>query len=190
MKLTASIFVVSSLLTRVSNSEPALLRSYKNLDSSQAVEDCKIREACRATSAAKGFFESISIGKHYQTLTDGGLLYNNPIQLVHREAETIWLERNALLISIGTGSAPGGPFAGSFKEVVDAMKNILTETGRTADDFYESHLAMVNDNLLFRFNVTHGLTQIGLEEYQEVGSIADAMETYLNNGETGQKMRA
>lgn len=70
------------------------------------------------------------------------------------------------------------------------MKNILTETGRTADDFYESHLAMVNDNLLFRFNVTHGLTQIGLEEYQEVGSIADAMETYLNNGETGQKMRA
>lgn len=154
------------------------------------MEDCKIREACRATSAAKGFFESISIGKHYQTLTDGGLLYNNPIQLVHREAETIWLERNALLISIGTGSAPGGPFAGSFKEVVDAMKNILTETGRTADDFYESHLAMVNDNLLFRFNVTHGLTQIGLEEYQEVGSIADAMETYLNNGETGQKMRA
>ena len=180
-------FVVA---TRDSNSEPALLRSYENPDSSQTVGDCKIWEACRATSAAKGFFESITVGKHNQTFSDGGVLYNNPVQLVHREAETIWPERSALLISIGTGIAPGKRLAGNMKEVVDAITNILTETERTANDFHKDHRDMVKDNLLFRFNVTRGLAQIGLAEYLEVGPITDATETYLDEGETGQKMRA
>ena len=167
-----------------------MLRSYESLKFSQVVEDCQIWEACRATSAATGFFDSITIGEYKQKFVDGGILYNNPIQLVHREAKTIWPERDALLISIGAGSAPGGRFEGNIKKVVEAMKNILTQTERTADDFHQSHRAMVDNGRLFRFNVAHGLAQIGLEEYKEVNSIADATETYLDNGETEQKMKA
>ncbi len=153
------------------------------------MEGCQIWEACRATSAATGFFDSTTIGEYKKRFIDGGILYNNPIQLVHREAKTIWPERDALLISIGTGSAPGGHFKGNIKKVVEAMKNILTQTERTADDFHRSHRAMVDNGRLFRFNVAHGLAQIGLE-YKEVNSIADATETYLDNGETEQKMKA
>ena len=41
---------------------------------------------------------------------------------------------------------------------------------------------MVAQNLLYRFNVYHGLSEIGLEEWQLKAKIADATETYLMNG--------
>jgi predicted acylesterase/phospholipase RssA len=152
--------------------------------------ECKIWEAYRATSAATTFFDPITFGKYGQTFVDGEILYNNPIQLVHREAGRVWSDRKALLISIGTGGAPGKDFKGNIKAVIESMKEILTQTERTANDFHQSHADMVKENLLFRFNVSRGLANIGLEEYREAGAIADATQTYLENGETGEKLNA
>lgn len=129
------------------------------------------------------------MGKYGQVFTDGGILYNNPVQLVHREAANVWPARKALLISIGTGSAPGKPFKGALHTIVERMKEIVTQTERTANDFRIAHPEMINDNRLFRFNVTHGMADIGLEEYNEIGLIADATQHYLDNGETAT-MRA
>jgi len=147
-------------------------------------------QACRATSAATTFFDPIKIGKYEQRFVDGGILYNNPIQLVDREAKNIWEDREAILISIGTGSAPGTPFKGHLKSIIKSMAEILTQTERTNNDFYESNTDMVEGGLLFRFNVTHGLANVGLEEYREVGLIADATQTYLDHGETRKKLTA
>jgi hypothetical protein len=96
---------------------------------------------------------------------------------------------DAMLISIGTGSAPGGAFERNIKNIVEAMKEIVTQTERTANDFYRSHEAMANQNRLFRFNVYHGLAEVGLEEWKEKAKMRDATDAYLMNGETRQKVK-
>ncbi|KAI9789620.1 MAG: hypothetical protein M1816_005929 [Peltula sp. TS41687] len=103
------VFVVA---THEANSALALLRTYPEPQASGLLYDeCTIWEACRATSAATTFFEPITIGRTKQRFVDGAIVYNNPIELVHREARNVWPgDRAALLISIGTGSAPGKPF--------------------------------------------------------------------------------
>jgi predicted acylesterase/phospholipase RssA len=151
---------------------------------------CKVWEACRATSAATTFFDPITIGPRGQNFVDGGILYNNPVELVYREAQDLWPDRNILLVSVGTGSAPGQRFDGHILDIVNQMKNLVTETERTANDFLLSHRAMEQSGLYYRFNVYHTLADVGLEEYKEVGKIADATEAYLDSGETGNKAKA
>ena len=178
--------------TRKGNSGTAILRSYKNGESKLLYDDCRIWEACRATSAAPTFFDSIKIGPYDQEFIDGAVLYNNPIQLVHREAAATWPDRidDALLISVGTGSAPGGAFNGNIKKMVEAMSKIVTQTEKTADDFYRGHKDMVAQKLLYRFNVYHGLSDVGLEEWQEKAKIADATQTYLMDGKSHQEVQS
>jgi predicted acylesterase/phospholipase RssA len=154
-------------------------------------DECKVWEACRATSAATTFFDPISIGPYGQEFADGGVIYNNPVDLVYREAANTWPDRmdDAMLISIGTGSAPGGPFRGNIKSIVEALKSIVTQTERTAEDFYRGHGVMVAENRLFRFNVFHGLADVGLEEWREKERVANSTQTYLEKGEIIQKVK-
>lgn len=108
---------------RTGNLATAILRSYDNGEPELLFDECMIWEACRATSAATTFFDSIKIGPFDQEFADGGVLYNNPVQLVHREASATWSNRmnDSVLINVGTGSAPGGPFEGNIKKIVEAM---------------------------------------------------------------------
>lgn len=152
--------------------------------------DCKVWEACRATFAATTFFDPIQIGKYNQRFIDGAALYNNPIQIAHQEAENLWPGQDTFILSIGTGSAPGMPLKGNLKNIVDGMKKIVTETERTANNFYRSHSELVVRDLLFRFNVAHGLSTIGLQEYKEISAIADATQAYLDQGETCRNLLA
>jgi len=179
---------VGAILT--GNSLAVELRSYRNpLMPETLYDSCTIWEACRATSAATTFFEPITIGPHEQELADGAVRYNNPIQQVYREANNLWPQRmpTALLISIGTGSAPGPSFQGSIANIVEAMKQIVTETQNTANNFMLDHGNMVEKDLLFRFNVDQGLADVGLEEYKKRREIADATQAYLYSAETRRK---
>ncbi|KAH0562548.1 hypothetical protein GP486_002769 [Trichoglossum hirsutum] len=176
--------------TRVKNSQIAVLRSYENNLPETLYDDCKIWEACRATSAAPTFFDPVKIGPYDQEFVDGGLLYNNPIQLVHREAVATWHNRvdGAVFISIGTGSAPSGAFEGNLKIIIEAMKEIVTQTERISTEFAESHPELLLRNCFFRFQVFHGLETVGLEEYKEKAKIADATQSYLDIWETKKKV--
>jgi predicted acylesterase/phospholipase RssA len=154
-------------------------------------DSCKIWEACRATSAATTFFDPIEIGSYGQKFAYEAIADNNPIQLVYREAETLWPQRvrEAVLISIGTGSAPSPALDRNLLSVVKVLKDIVVQTESTADDFFSDHLHMTDRDLLYIFNVYHGLVEIGLEEYKERRRIADATHTYLTAGETRQRRR-
>jgi patatin-like phospholipase/acyl hydrolase len=175
--------------TRANNSEPALLRSYQNPKMAPVLfNECKIWEACRATSAATTFFDPVTIGKYGQTFVDGAVVYNNPVQLVQRETSQLWPGRKAMIISVGTGAAPTKSFDGSLLAIVNSMKSILTQTERTANDFYHANQEMATDKRLFRFNVTRGLEGIGLAEYKEIGAIVDATQSYLDQAETCEKL--
>ncbi|KAE8442348.1 hypothetical protein EG329_003419, partial [Mollisiaceae sp. DMI_Dod_QoI] len=171
--------------TRTGNTEPAIFRSYDTTKPKPLFKECKIWEACRATSAATTFFNPIMIGRHHQEFADGGVLYNNPIQLVEQEASVIWPDRmeSAVVVSIGTGSAPGGVFRGNLLRIVEAMKRIVTETEKTHNDFFNAHKVMVDQNRLYRFNVFHGLAEVGLEEFKQREKIANTTDAYLDKGE-------
>ncbi|KAK0829036.1 hypothetical protein LTR73_004670 [Friedmanniomyces endolithicus] len=64
-------------------------------------------EAAAATSAAPGYFKAYYHKPTTQDFLDGALYYNNPVQVVHREAMLIWPDvaesHPDLLLSIGTG---------------------------------------------------------------------------------------
>lgn len=152
--------------------------------------ECKIWEACRATSAAPSFFDPITIGQANQKFIDGAAAgYNNPVRVVHQEAKHVWPDREFFLISIGTGGAQRKRFAGNLGRVAKAVAKILTDTEIPTDSFFKDHKDMVEKHLFFRFNVAQGLEDVGLEEYKELNTIADATQTYLDTGEIGQKMK-
>lgn len=47
-------------------------------------------QACRATSAAPTFFDSVAIGPFEEEFVDGGLGKNNPINVLWNEAQDAW----------------------------------------------------------------------------------------------------
>jgi len=153
--------------------------------------DCCTWEACRATSAATTFFDPITIGPLNQTFADGAVAYNNPVQLVYREAQHLWPEKikDALLITIGTGSAPSPSFEGNAMKIVAAMKKIVTQTEKTNNDFAYDHSDMLDTDRLYRFNVLHGVAGVGLEEYKEISRVAEATRIYLSDAELRSKYR-
>lgn len=165
------------------------MRTYDNTIISDALsKDFKVWEACRATSAATTFFEPFVHSDYGQKFIDGGLRYNNPVAMVLQEAKEMWPEEETLLISVGTGNAPGQKFDGNLAIIADGLKAIATETENTAKRFYREHQQMVNDKKYFRFNVP-GMASIGLQEHKEIPSIASASQTYLEDSETGQKLK-
>ncbi|EIM79527.1 FabD/lysophospholipase-like protein [Stereum hirsutum FP-91666 SS1] len=70
---------------------------------------CTIIEAARATTAAPTFFKRavITVDEIKQTYMDGGLVQNNPCDVVLQEANLIFPDRQiAGILSIGTGQLP------------------------------------------------------------------------------------
>ncbi|KAE9364538.1 FabD/lysophospholipase-like protein [Stipitochalara longipes BDJ] len=151
-------------------------------------ENCLIWQACRATSAAPSFFPPIEIGG--QKFLDGGVLFNNPVQLVYREAQDLWPDKQPLLISIGTGDAPMEGFGKNLVEIVKSLRNIATETEETANNFLEGQgRRMAKDGRYYRFNVPT-LGMIGLEEWKAAPKIVTLTEIYLDKGDMAEKTAA
>jgi len=165
------------------------MRSYKHPKAAEILfNECKIWEACRATTAATTFFDPIAIGSKGQKFLDGGVLYNNPVGLLHQEAQALWPDRDAFIISIGTGVAPTMAFKGNSLDIFKSLKNIAIETERTANNFFIDHKQMVDAGRYYRFNVTQGLAGIGLEEHEHIPTMVDVTETYLDGGEVRKKL--
>lgn len=146
-----------------------------------SIPGVKIWEAARATSAASTFFDPIEIGDYRELFADGALHHNNPINLVYQEAKELWPDDEYLLVSIGTGSAPGQSINEGLRSVIEQLAHIATETEETARVFHRTHAYMISTNRLFRFNVYHGLGTIGLDESKELHQIASRTRTYLRD---------
>ncbi|KFZ08459.1 hypothetical protein V502_09342 [Pseudogymnoascus sp. VKM F-4520 (FW-2644)] len=175
---------------RESNSKLAILRTYDYLHASQTLfDECKVWEACRATSAAPTFFDPVQIGPYGQSFIDGGLGYNNPIAKVYDEVRSIWPDRTVVATSIGTGEVPGTKFGGSLKKIAESIAKIVTDCDVVADNFYNANEVMVEQGRYFRLSATHGLANIGLEEYKHIGEIVDQTQEYLSRGEPQTKLK-
>ncbi|KFY54352.1 hypothetical protein V497_07790 [Pseudogymnoascus sp. VKM F-4516 (FW-969)] len=184
---TKSPCKVCVLALRENTSDPVIFRSYDYAGAGLTLfNKCKVWEACRATSASPTFFDPVQIeGRRF---IDGGLGYNNPIFKVYDEARKIWKDRTIIATSIGTGEAPGTKFNGTRKQIAESIKKIITDCDRIADDFYNLKEDMVKEGRYFRLSVTHGLSNIGLEEHDHIGTITDHTEVYLSKGEPQAKL--
>ncbi|KAF1347018.1 acyl transferase/acyl hydrolase/lysophospholipase, partial [Delphinella strobiligena] len=173
------------------NSEPVHLRTYDNPNEfgDHLSDKFKIWQACRATSAATTFFESFNLKELGLGFVDGGLLYNNPVDKVMSEGKKIWPGESMLLISIGTGNAPGEALAGYIFKVAKYMAKLLTRTEKAAIDFYNANPDMIQKGLYFRFSVP-GMASIGLDEYKFLPRITSETLHYLQMPETGAKLRS
>ena len=166
----------------------AHLRAYYS-DRTLVEDRALIWEAARATSAASGFFDPISIGKHGQEYVDAGLGCNNPVQEVWTEAQDIWSPGEGDLatlvkcfISIGTGNPGTSPIEDSaFKMLTKTLGVIATETEKTAETFVKSHRDLYSQKRYFRFNVDQGLQSVGLEEYKKENEIVSATTLYMES---------
>ncbi|KUJ10547.1 FabD/lysophospholipase-like protein [Mollisia scopiformis] len=134
--------------------EPILLRNYDSPGVSQ--DNCMIWEACRATSAATPFFEPAVPPSNGQ-LSEGVTSWNN---------------------SYWDWSPTMDP---PQSNVIQTLKAIVAEAGRTAEDFESEHKELGLFGSYFRFNVEEGLENVGLDEYTAVPTIVSAKTAYLRN---------
>lgn len=151
-------------------------------------------EAALATSAATTFFDPVHIGA--RKFADGALSANNPVDEVEGEASNIWHSgdfRHSVkcFVSVGTGH-PGKQAIKEniFEFLSKTLRDITTETERTAEKFVARWKNHFDESRYFRFNVQHGLQSVKLPEYQERGTIEAATFGYLTNQEQKSRMHA
>lgn len=162
-------------------SAAAVIRSYRSPRPDPLYGNIKIWEAARATSAATTFFDPIEIMPFKQKFVDGALGWNNPIELADIESRDFWDNDDRIIISLGTGSVPGQEWGGDVVDLARQLARIVTQADMTNDRFRKGHPELVNDNRLFRFTVTQGLGNIGLDEHEAFNRIATYTDTYVSN---------
>lgn len=171
-------------------------RSYRSSrGSSDFLQKTKIWEAARATSAAPSFFGSIKIGDFGEEFVDGGTGANNPVRIIWIEAKNTFLgpresleENLNCLVSIGTGVPSLKPFGDSLLDIARTLKSMATETEATAESFHRDHSELDGCNQYFRFSVTSGLEEIGLEESAQKGVIMAVTRRYVDSQTVKRQM--
>ncbi|KAF4632557.1 hypothetical protein G7Y89_g5568 [Cudoniella acicularis] len=182
--------------TSQETNETVCLTSYESPhDGSDLVNNLKIWEACRATSAASSFFNPITVGRHNTKFVDGPTRANNPIWELWDQAQLIWgpqpLEsRIKCLVSIGTGLPSSKLFHGSNSHIGEVLKSIATETEETAVRFRRDKSHFEDSGRYYRFNVERGLEDVGLEESKKRGEITAATQRYIGSQGVVTQMQA
>ena len=140
-----------------------------------------------ATSAAVSFFDPVQVGS--RKYVDAGLGTNNPVDEVEEEACEIWCRkkrvselqtRTACFVSIGAGH-PGNKSVNDRvdKFLMQTLRDIATETEITARKSENKRAQQMENETYFRFNVDHGLDDVGLEEYAKEGLIESVTNSHL-----------
>ncbi|OCK72888.1 FabD/lysophospholipase-like protein, partial [Lepidopterella palustris CBS 459.81] len=190
---TCKVFVCA---TSKQTSETVCLTSYRSpRGGGDLLNTVKIWEACRATSAASSFFDNIAIGRYQEEFIDGATGANNPVWELWNQAQLIWgpepLENNVkCLVSVGTGVPSLKPFRDDVFHIGETLVAIATETEQTAERFRRDKSHLDNSGRYYRFNVTSGLEDIGLEESKKIKEIAAATRRYVGSQDVFKKMQA
>jgi hypothetical protein len=135
---------------------------------------------------ASSFFDPIAVGRYGEEFVDGATGANNPIWEVWNEAQLIWgpqlLESKiGCLVSVGTGVPSLRPFRDDVFHIGKTLVAIATETEQTAEKFRRDKTHFDDSGRYYRFNVDHGLEDIGLEELKKRKEIAAATGRYVSS---------
>ena len=165
------------------------MRSYRTKGEDPG--EATIWQAALATSAATSFFQPVKIGDC--TYGDGALGANNPAAHVEREADRIWGKPSERLesqvrcfVSLGTGHGGINPVSDKAWEFLSkSLKGVATDTEATAEEV-AARWRHLQTKPYFRFNVQHGLSEVGLAECkpEKIGLMEAATRDYLDSEET------
>ncbi|KAH7378467.1 hypothetical protein DE146DRAFT_749720 [Phaeosphaeria sp. MPI-PUGE-AT-0046c] len=159
----------------------------------KAVDTLSVRSLKRTRSRhvkSPTYFSSAAIeGSNF---VDGAIGANNPVTHVEEEAADIWCETTGNLrplvkcfVSIVTGH-PGIRSVSdkSMKHLIQTLQKEATETEATNQQFEARWREYMMNGRCFRFNVSNGLEDVKLAEYEEQELIRQATVTYLEKRET------
>ncbi|KAI3546788.1 hypothetical protein CSPX01_04030 [Colletotrichum filicis] len=170
------------------DNELLLLRSYETRQElDKHSKQFQLWEALRATSAATTYFKEYRRGN--AGFLDGALKSNNPIFQVRQEARDQWPDREAFLISIGTGTKPSVPLRGNLIHLARTLTKLVTETEETWNRFKGSHKEMLKDSLLFRYSVPE-LGGVDLGNHKLMGMVRTNTERHLREAATEKYVTA
>jgi predicted acylesterase/phospholipase RssA len=180
--------------TAVENKDTIHIRDY-SLPDEFSGDGATIVDAALATSAATTFFEPVTIGS--RRYVDGALGANNPVDSVWKEAQNLWCSEDGKLeplikcfISLGTGVPGSVAIKDDAKGfLTKSLKEIATETQRTAEKFASRHRGLLDQKRYFRYNVEQGLQTVGLEEYGKQSNIEAATQSYTSSQAQKFKIR-
>jgi len=118
---------------------------------------------------------------------------NNPIEQLLEEATEIWPDAKSRidrLVSIGTGKPSIKSFGNNLKEVAQTLDRIAAETESVAERFELQTLHSLGlSGVYFRFNVSYGMEDIGLESYKKQRKVIVATNNYLNGFDVNRTCR-
>ena len=135
------------------------------------------------------------IGRYGVEFVDGATGANNPVLELWNEAQHIWGpqplgSRVKCLVSIGTGVPSLKAFQDNVIHIHETLTALATETEQTAEKFRRARPELDETGRYYRFNVTHGLEGIGLEEPKKKKEIAAATQRYLELQDVLKRMQA
>ncbi|KAG8813503.1 hypothetical protein FRC17_001547 [Serendipita sp. 399] len=183
-------FVCATPGSEAQRNSPSLFRTYASRESN-AVRDCKVWEAIRATSAAPTFFGPIHIdGSVY---VDGGFGCNNPCEQVYEEALKIWPHREVgIIISLGTGmprvlSLENPSYFDRLwpKPWIQTLERIATQCQAVHHQMYKKRELK---GKYYRFNVEQGLQTVSLSEWTKLGEVGIHTEQYTRDADVTRKL--
>jgi hypothetical protein len=172
------------------------LTSYHSPRHSQRLlRNTTIWEAGRATSAAPSFFDPTTFPGFGESFVDGATGANNPIYEVWTEAQDMWQsgpleDRVKCLVSIGTGVPSLTPFKDDLIGIGQSLQKIATETEKTAEQFLRDKFRLDDTGRYYRFNVSRGLENIGLEDSKQMNVIIAATERYIDSQTVFKQIKA
>jgi len=175
--------------------DPSLFRTWEAVKNPG--EDCRIWEACRATSAAPRFFKSISIGQTTveEKYVDGAFGCNNPTEVLIKEAalEFSPTTKISCIVSIGTGQPKvsqidtSSPYQRAFpRDLIRVLKDYATSSERVAKRLEERFAEFFG--LFHRLNVERGLEEVSLDEWDKLGDVKTHTGKYLKRKEVNQSI--
>ncbi|KAK5652534.1 hypothetical protein OQA88_10440 [Cercophora sp. LCS_1] len=138
---------------------------------------CAIWQIARATSAAPAFFKPIRLGSHEIEFIDAAIGYNNPCEVIIKEARNQFPNRRLQILSVGTGLKDPIP--------VDGIGTLLHGLVKMATSTDEVHVRVrdqaYHDSELeyFRFDVDRGLEDIKMSDWRASNRIVTHTGNYL-----------
>ncbi|KAH7472064.1 hypothetical protein FOMA001_g13577 [Fusarium oxysporum f. sp. matthiolae] len=181
--------------TSKQTTDTVCLTSYRPHGLTHLFDSTTIWQACRATSAATTFFDPIAIGPYGEEFVDGALGANNPVYALWTQAQRVWGDdrlRASLqcLVSIGTGVPAQRAVRDDVLGIRATLTSLATETEKTAEQFRRDKADLDNEGRYYRFNVSHGLEDVGLAESTKQREIAAATGKYVASQDVFRQMKA
>jgi len=188
--------------TKALGGSPVLLRTY---ETGSAPINCTIWEAARATSAAPTFFPPIKFrDRTGGEFIDAGVGCNNPTKILIKEAKSYYrlkgytAAKPTCLVSIGTGqkdliqlNKAASTFW--FKDrtglsIAPILGEIVTDCENTHDEVTLSCIEDRATDLYYRFNVSQGLQEVVLDEWEKADDIRTYTDKYMRLNQTDHNL--